>query len=57
MTSGAVERWVVNASPVILLGKAGIIHLMPGAAKSARVGAAGPSRFPAWLPRVPRRAS
>lgn len=29
MTSGAVERWVVNASPVILLGKAGIIHLLP----------------------------
>ncbi len=29
MTSGVVERWVVNASPVILLGKAGIIHLLP----------------------------
>lgn len=29
MTSGALERWVVNASPVILLGKAGIIHLLP----------------------------
>lgn len=29
MTSGAPERWVVNASPVILLGKAGIIHLLP----------------------------
>ncbi len=29
MTSGAVDRWVVNASPVILLGKAGIIHLLP----------------------------
>ena len=23
------ERWVVNASPVILLGKAGVIHLLP----------------------------
>ena len=29
MTSVAAERWVVNASPVILLGKAGIIHLLP----------------------------
>lgn len=29
MTSGAGERWVVNASPVILLGKAGIIQLLP----------------------------
>ena len=29
MSSGAPERWVVNASPVILLGKAGIIHLLP----------------------------
>lgn len=29
MTSGAGDRWVVNASPVILLGKAGIIHLLP----------------------------
>jgi len=29
MTSGAVEPWVVNASPIILLGKAGIIHLLP----------------------------
>ena len=23
------ERWVINASPVILLGKAGVIHLLP----------------------------
>jgi predicted nucleic acid-binding protein len=23
------DRWVVNASPVILLGKAGVIHLLP----------------------------
>lgn len=23
------ERWVVNASPVILLAKAGVIHLLP----------------------------
>lgn len=29
MSSGRAERWVVNASPVILLGKAGIIHLLP----------------------------
>lgn len=29
MTSGAADRWVVNASPVILLGKAGILHLLP----------------------------
>ena len=29
MTSGAVERWVVNASPIILLGKAGVVHLLP----------------------------
>ncbi len=29
MTSGAAEHWVVNASPVILLGKADIIHLLP----------------------------
>ena len=29
MTSSVVERWVVNASPVILLGKAGVIHLLP----------------------------
>lgn len=28
MSSGAIERWVVNASPVILLGKAGVIHLL-----------------------------
>ncbi len=30
MNSGATERWVVNASPVILLAKAGVIHLLPG---------------------------
>lgn len=29
MTSGAADRWVVNASPVILLGKAGVLHLLP----------------------------
>ncbi|HUG12620.1 MAG TPA: DUF3368 domain-containing protein [Opitutaceae bacterium] len=29
MTSSVAERWVVNASPIILLGKAGIIHLLP----------------------------
>ncbi len=29
MTSRAAERWVVNASPVILLGKAGILPLLP----------------------------
>lgn len=29
MTSGAAERWVVNASPVILLGKAGLLPLLP----------------------------
>lgn len=29
MSSGGVERWVVNASPVILLAKAGVIHLLP----------------------------
>jgi predicted nucleic acid-binding protein len=29
MNSGATERWAVNASPVILLAKAGIIHLLP----------------------------
>ena len=29
MSSGAPERWVVNASPVILLAKAGVIHLLP----------------------------
>jgi predicted nucleic acid-binding protein len=23
------DRWVVNASPIILLGKAGVIHLLP----------------------------
>jgi predicted nucleic acid-binding protein len=23
------DRWVINASPVILLGKAGVIHLLP----------------------------
>lgn len=23
------DRWVVNASPVILLGKAGVVHLLP----------------------------
>lgn len=29
MSSGAPERWVVNGSPVILLAKAGVIHLLP----------------------------
>ena len=29
MSSAGVERWVVNASPVILLAKAGVIHLLP----------------------------
>jgi predicted nucleic acid-binding protein len=29
MTSGAPERRVVNASPIILLGKAGIVELLP----------------------------
>ena len=29
MSSGALERWVVNASPVILLAKAEVIHLLP----------------------------
>jgi hypothetical protein len=29
MTSSMAERWVVNASPIILLGKAGVIHLLP----------------------------
>ena len=29
MISSAAERWVVNASPIILLGKAGIVHLLP----------------------------
>lgn len=29
MISGAVDRWVVNASPVILLGKAGIVRFLP----------------------------
>lgn len=29
MTFGMADRWVVNASPVILLGKAGVIHLLP----------------------------
>ncbi len=24
-----IERWVINASPVILLAKAGVIHLLP----------------------------
>jgi len=27
--SSMAERWVINASPVILLGKAGVIHLLP----------------------------
>lgn len=52
------ERWVVNASPVILLGKAGVIHLLPdlcdelvvpagvvGEVKSGRMADAGR----AWL--------
>ncbi len=29
MSSGAPERWVVNASPIILLAKAEVIHLLP----------------------------
>lgn len=29
MSSGAPERWVVNASPIILLGKAGVVRLLP----------------------------
>ena len=29
MSSAGAERWVVNASLVILLAKAGVIHLLP----------------------------